>query len=52
MNTKINVFDHFGAIKSVWLVVAVLVLSGCSAMQPKPEQKLEAVAPIVNRPDG
>lgn len=52
MNTKINVFDHFGAIKPAALVAALLVLSGCSAMQPKPEQKLEAVAPIVSRPDG
>ncbi|MFK8077302.1 MAG: hypothetical protein AB8B84_12000 [Granulosicoccus sp.] len=52
MNTKINVFDHFGAIKPAALVATLLVLAGCSAVQPKPEQTLEAVAPIVSRPDG
>lgn len=52
MNTKKSFSSQFDALQWATLGFVLLALSGCSAMQPKPEQKLEEVAPIVARPDG
>lgn len=52
MNTNKIFSNHFELLRSASVVLVFLVLSGCSSLQPKPEPKLEEVAPIVARPDG